>query len=63
MHTLMRDLVHSSDFDSIPFFNHRAVRQFLDDSDKHPESAGVVRDPICYVLASAAVLNRHYNLS
>lgn len=60
MHELVQDLIRSERFQSVPFFDHRAIRHFL---DHLPTTDNRMVDPILYLLASIAVLDRSYHCS
>jgi asparagine synthase (glutamine-hydrolysing) len=62
LHQLFQDLLRSQTFEAIPFFNHNAVRLFLDGVYRLDESERFIADPLLYLLASATVLQKNYQL-
>ena len=60
MHELVQDLVRSQRFQSVPFFDHHAIRHFL---DHLPSTNNRMVDPMLYLLASIAVLDHRYHCS
>lgn len=63
MHELVQDLLRSDDFHAVPFFDHKAVRNFLDRMSGFPASTSALIDPILYLLASTTILQQRYRLS
>lgn len=62
LYHLFQDLIRSNDFASIPFFDTRSVNEFLDSVHTLDAKERFIIDPILYLLASATVLQKHYNL-
>ena len=63
LYTVVQDLTRCAEFGDVPFFNHAAVRRFTDSMERMSPSRRAAADPILYLMASFAVLQRHYGIT
>ena len=57
---MFQDLLRSRNFKDVPFFNHQQVQLFLDKTYKMNEKERAKHDPLFFMLASYAVLQKNY---
>ncbi len=62
MYELLQDLLRSSSFGSVPFFDRSSVIRFLDELPAMGDSTRISMDPILFMMASLGTLHEHYDL-
>jgi hypothetical protein len=62
MFVMLQDILRSTSFASVPFFDRAAVHNLLDDIETMEDRDRASMDPVLYMMASIGVLHEKYRL-